>query len=129
MAESIKFELQGLQQLLARLDSDALLRKPVRKLMSSIGRRGKEEGRSSAPRRTGTLAGSFAYRVSPKSVPTFVAIHVKAKRGSVSYPRVLEYSPKHGHKGWLLRAVQAARPTFSAILAKAGKEIEAAWRR
>lgn len=122
---SIKVEVTGLQQLLPRIDGDRLLRKPISKLFSSIGRRGREHGRQVAPRATGKLAASMTHRVSPKPIPTFVAIVNTARNKSgVSYPRILEYSPKHGHKGWLSTALKALMGRIRPEIDEAARDIE-----
>ena len=118
-------ELVGFKRILGKLEAGQLLRRPVRNLLANVGRRGRDQGRSVAPRATDKLASSVTYRVDSKAVPTFVAVRVTAKnpRG-VSYPRVLEFSPKHRHKSWLQTALAALMGQLAPEIDQAAREIE-----
>jgi len=132
MTYSVK--LEGADRLMNLLKGDALLAKPIKNALKAVGQMGKAEAKAHAPRRhTGGLVRTIGYKVSSK--PRWVAITSKDPRmiltqghGVSSLGRFLEFSPKHGHKGWLMNAMQAVSGKLSAVLNQAAGEIEAAWR-
>lgn len=124
MAYSLK--LEGVERLNARLDADKLIVRPMRKALGEIGKVGKTESKAGAPRRQGTLSQSIGYRVDSKA--RYVAFQVSAKRGGVSYPRVLEFADKWGHAGWLMSAMKGVKRWASGALQGAARDMEATFR-
>ena len=109
VASEYQIKLEGADELIRKLESESLIGKPIRRLFSKVGIQGKNAAKSSAPLATGRLNASITTRMSGKQVPTFIAVRVGAvnPRG-YSYPRLLEFSPRHGHREWLLRAFRGA---------------------
>lgn len=123
---SYTVRLEGADRLRDLLQGDKLLAKPIKNALKAVGALGKEQGRAYGPRRTGRLVQSVGYRVSSK--PRWVAVQVKATRSGFSYPRLLEFSGKHGHRGWFMQAIQGVMGRMGGILNQAASEIEREWR-
>ena len=124
MAYSVK--LEGADRLMDLLKGDKLLAKPIKNALKAVGTLGKAEGKAHGPRHSGRLVQSIGFRVSSK--PRWVAVTVKATRQGFSYPRLLEFSGKHGHRGWFMQAMQAVMGKMGGILNNAASEIEREWR-
>lgn len=129
--------IEGLRQLrrLIRPPSN-LLAKPWHNAMTDLKEAGERVARRHAPVRTGYLLSKIKSAIQKKAMPMWAAIRVRARRRShgyprgFEYPRLLEYSPKHGHKGWFnppIRSLWGSRARLA--LTKAGKEIARRWRR
>jgi len=119
----IQVESGGIRRLLERLESERLLRRPLRKLFAALGRRGRDEGRSIAPRATGRLASKMTYKTGGRAIPN-VSIQAKARNRDFPYPRLLNFSPKHGHLGWLTDAMEALMDRITPELDDAARDIE-----
>ena len=117
-------KVDGVEGLMAKLQSDAILAKPMRRAFSRIGIQGKTAAKLSAPYATGALRSSISTRMSSAKVPTFVAVVVKATRNGFSYPRLIEFSPKHHHVAWLETAVTGIMSGISTFLDDAAREME-----
>ena len=122
-------EVQGLRELVARLNPDRLLSRAIKKAMSEVGKEGRAQAKAIAPRRTGRLAGSITYKLSRPlpltDIPRGVAVVIKARnpRG-YAYPRRLEFDPRSRHRNWFLGAMEAARGKFEGLLRSAARDIE-----
>ena len=118
-------EVEGIRELLRKLETDRLMRNPIRRFFASIGKRGRDDARDFAPRRTGRLAAKMTYRVSGKAIPEHVAIIAKARAArDFSYPRLLEYSRKHGHLRWLATGLEALMGRIGPELDDAARDVE-----
>lgn len=126
MASGYAIQLEGVDHLRRVLNADHLITKPVRKALGEIGKVGKTEAKGDAPRRAGKLSQSIGYRVDSKA--RYVSIQVAAKRGSVNYPRILEFSPKHHHKGWLMSALRDVSRWAGGVINNLASDIEASWK-
>ena len=117
--------IQGADRLIAKLAAEPLWDKAVRRLLSRVGLQGKQAGMAAAPVAAGRLRSSISSRLSSKAIPTFVSIRVGATspRG-YPYPKVLEFSAKHHHKGWLAEALRGAKSSFATFLSDAARDIE-----
>jgi hypothetical protein len=114
------------ERLLDLLKSGDFIYKPVKKALAKVGQAGKRAAQGAAAVHTGQMRQKISYRVNTrKKEPRFVVISARAvnSRGR-SYPRVLEFSPRHGHKGWMLGAVQGIRGDINSSMADAAGEIE-----
>ena len=124
------FKLEGADRLNRILQNGEFVYKPVKRALAKIGQAGKAAARGAAPYRTGALRSSITYRVNTrKKEPRFVAIATRAVSGRrYPYPRALEFSTRSGHKGWLLRAIQAIRGDIDSKLGAAASDIEQEWK-
>ena len=127
---------KGLKELHALLvPGNALLERPWKAAMEALAEAGAEAARQAAPvGKTGQLKAGIYARVQKGTFPKWVAIRSRAKRKSPKYPRgypyprLLEYSAKHGHKGWFSTAIEGAwGQKAESVLAEASNEIAKIW--
>lgn len=126
---TVQLKVDGLQDLLRKTTPGrAIIRPAMLGAMDAIGRAATTSARSGAPHRTGELAKSMRYEVRGKGIP-WVNIQARALAQSdgYPYPRLLEYSPKHNHKGWLKRSIQRTRGRLTSALQAATAEIQRRW--
>ena len=126
MAIRLQTSVPSLPGLLARLSADRLLRKPIRALLSRVGKAGRAAGKVAAPvGATRQLSSNITFRVSAKQIPTFVAIVASARsRQGFPYPKLLEFSPKHKRKGWLSTPLEGVVARLAPDLEAAARDIE-----
>lgn len=132
--------LRGLRRLLT--PPDELLADPWKTAMIFLAESGEGKAKAGAPVATGRLREKVGGRVQKKPMPMWVAIRArglrKARAGATSrsaayyrrgypYPRLLNYSPKHGHRFWFDTAVSPMLATADEALEKAGDEIARLW--
>lgn len=113
-------------KLISLLKAGEFIYKPVKRALAKIGQAGKRAAQAGAPVYSGLLRSKISYRVNTrKKEPRFVAISTRAvsSRG-VSYPRILEFSGRHHHKGWMLGAVSGISGDINSALGDAASEIE-----
>ena len=133
MAETVYIEgLKELRRLLT--PPDELLAEPWKKAMDVLAAKAQEAARAAAPvGQTGVLKARIYAKVQKKPFPLWLAVRSRGVRKSAAYPRgypyprLLEYSGKHQHKGWFTSAVQSAWAMADTMLAQAGDEIEKKW--
>lgn len=79
--------------------------------MNDIAKKSRLSAIAGAPMRSGKLKASIRERIQKKPFPTWIAVDAQARgrrggnRSNYPYPRLLEYSSKHGHAGWLSNAL------------------------
>ena len=132
MPLKIDIELEGLSALRRLLEPpENLYAKPWEEGMDKLASMGGLAAQRSAPLATGKLQGSIRTRVQKKPFPTWIAIRVgaRARKTRYPYPRLLAFSQKHGHKDWLLKAVQPVWRGAEDVLRKAGDIIARRWAR
>lgn len=130
MPNAYEFKLEGASALVARLEAEGLIGKPIRRIFSKLGIQGKQAAKSMAPKATGRLSASITTRMSGRAVPKFVAVLVKATNSrGYSYPKLLEFSFRHGHRNWLLTAFQGAMGGLHSFMNDAAKVIEDDWKK
>jgi hypothetical protein len=120
--------VEGLDELLRKLTPE--LYEPAGKAaLTEIGASAANAARAGAPRLSGKLAGSITPKTNPGPQPRWAAVRVGAvsSRG-YGYPKLLEFSPKHGHRDWLKSAVTRAQGSFAAAVDKAARAVEGKWR-
>lgn len=117
-------EVRGLTELLAKL-TPALYQEAGKGMLKVIADAGAQSARAGSPRMTGKLGGSITPKVNPGAKPAWAAVKVAelSPRG-YSYPRLLEFSPKHHHRNWLQSSIQRARGAFSGAITTAAAAIE-----
>ena len=132
MAGSYGLTLEGGRRIATLMASDALLVKPIKNLLKSVGMKGRDLARAAAPRgRTGGVAKHIGYRVTKKGVAirAYDPRMVRNKGRVVgNLPRFLEWSTKHHHRGWLKQAMAGLISQLSAILHEGADEIERTWK-
>ena len=136
-AIKLSIEVSGLKTLMKMLDNpEGELYGPAwRKGMEDIAAQGGASAERGAPRDAGQLAGSISVDVQKRLFPQWAAIRVKAVRRSkaypsgFSYPRLLAFSPKHGHRDWLINAVAPIWNNADKFLERIGQEIARQWGR
>lgn len=116
--------VEGLEELLAKLTPE-LYEAAGKQALKEIADAGAQSARGGAPRMSGKLAGSVRPKVNPGAKPAWAAVTVGAlsPRG-YSYPRLLEFSPKHHHQNWLKSAIDRAKGSFAGAVGKAASMIE-----
>ena len=131
MPIAYRVKLEGIDPLLKKLQHEPMLSKPLRRLMSRVGILGKGSAKAGAPRgRTGQLSSKITTRMSTKAIPTFVAIRASAmSKQGYPYPRLLEFSGKHGRREWLLRSIQGVMGQIVGYVNDTAREIEQEWKR
>ena len=123
----ITTEVKGLRELQKLLTGQALYAKPWRDGMEDIAFLSGQRARARAPQRRGSLRGSIEVRVQKRPFPTWLAVRVRARRKSYPYPRLLEYSAKYHHKGWLRSAIDPVWRDVGQVLARIGADIARKW--
>lgn len=125
-----EIRVEGMDQVLRKLRGEgaALYAEPLRAALRELAARADQRGRAVAPRATGQLVSKLTHKVSARAVPRWALVKTTARNKDFSYPRLLEYSPKHGHQGWLRRAVRQSLVGAQATLDRAARRIEALWR-
>ena len=130
MSKPISIEIQGMDKLLSKLHATpAIHAKPVKDALTEMGKIGQSAAQQNAPSDTGRLRAGIRYRVNAGPNPSYVVVRSGTTRKGYPYPRLLEFSGKHGHRDWLLNAIKGAQGRFRATLTGAVRDIEAAWRR
>ena len=128
--------IEGLAELRRLINPPSeLMAEPWRDAMDALAAAGQAAAQAAAPRgATGQLRVKIFGRVQRKPMPMWVAIRARAKRKSrkyprgYPYPRLLEVSAKHGHKGWFTAPLMSAMVgRAEQELAKAGDAIQRRW--
>ncbi len=116
--------------------ADDLIAAPWRTAMTDLAESGAAAGVSAGPSRSGRLRSRIYARVQQKAFPMWAAVRSRGARRSkaypkgFAYPRLLEYSQKHGHAGWFSGSVEPRLIGQSeAILSVAADEVERRWSR
>ena len=65
----------------------------------------------------------MTYKTGGRAIPN-VSIQAKARNRDFPYPRLLNFSPKHGHLGWLTDAMEALMDRITPELDDAARDIE-----
>lgn len=128
--------VEGLKELRRILrPPDELLAEPWKRAMTNLSEAGGQAALNAAPVKSGLLRRKIYAKVQKKPFPQWAAARARGTRKSAKYPkgypypRLLEFSQRHGHKGWFTTAVQQAWNQADAVLAKAGNEIQEIWKR
>lgn len=128
--------LQALQKLLQPID--ALVIEPWHRAVLGLVEFGERSGKSGAPRREGKLQSKIKSAMSKrKDLRAWGAVrsrgvNTKSKSSQYPrgypYPRLLNYSRKHGHTGWFDRGViEPVMARAGGALDKAADEITKKW--
>lgn len=124
---------------------DALIAAPWKEAMTELADEGAKLGVSGAPSRSapvppkgygGPVRNKIKAAVMKGAFPKWAAVRVRAKQRSAKYPkgydypRLLEYSDKHGRAGWFDRAAVAPiGQKVDATLTNAANKIAEKWGR
>lgn len=126
----VNIEVKGLKELLRLLKpAENLYAEPWRDGMEDIASETGRQARARAPRRTGGILRSIQTKVQKKPFPTWLSVRAYARNRNYPYPRLLEYSVKHGHRDWMKRAVDPVWDTAHRTLNRIGQEIAHVWER
>jgi hypothetical protein len=123
-------DMPGLATLRKVMTPDSLYLQPWRDGMEKLAGLASSRAQSFAPvGQTGKLRRSVRAVVQKKPFPTWLAVRVYAKAGKkrYSYPKMLNYSPKHHHKLWLDRAIDPVWSGAEHMLNEIGAEIGRNW--
>lgn len=124
----LTIEVQGLKALQRLLSPpENLYAEPWAKGMRSLGSQAGLAAQRGAPVRTGMLQGRIRTAVQNRPFPTWIAIRNQARRKGYPYPRLLAFSPKHGHRDWLINAVGPVFRNAGSALGRIGDEIARRW--
>lgn len=138
MPDSIKLAqnayIEGLNDLRQLLDPpDDLVIKPWREAMQNLVDEGIKGVKASAPQRSGQTQARIFGKFQSKSFPAWLAIRSRGVRKSKAYPRgypyprLLNYSTKHGHAGWFDRGITPMLEKAESALAEAGRVVAQKW--
>lgn len=101
--------------------------------MQHIGNLAAQQAQAVAPRgATGKLAGAVTYKVQAKAVPLYAMVVDTVRAGDrkrTNYARILEFSQKHGHMGWMRDAIKSVWSQVDHALDAAANAIERHWGR
>lgn len=139
MAASIQFdyEVEGVEDLLRKLDPDALLA-PMRDFLESAGEIIQKTEKQRAPVESGALQGSIRYEVGGGSPPRWLKVesHVTSAKG-FPYPAALNTGGQYHYRstafagsataGWWDRGLDDADWPFAALQSKFVAEIQRIW--
>lgn len=130
-APRLTIQLVGLRRVLRATDPEYLLGHPVREVLDEIASQGADRARSVGPRgETGQLTARITHRVSPADIPRWAVVKTDARsRRGYSYPRLLEFSGKHGHRDWLRKAVLSGSRGLRGAVNQLGRLLKERWRR
>lgn len=121
-------ELPALRRLLR--PPETLYGAPWRHGIDELASRGGLAAQRGAPFRTGKLQAAMRTRVQRKPFPEWIGIYTYARSASrYPYPRLLAFSWKHGHRDWLLRALQPVWGRVEETLKRIANDIGNTWSR
>ncbi len=124
----LSVQLDGYRELKRKMRTDELLAEPWREALESAAVYAHQEAQAAAPVRTGKLQASIGWKMSARPLPFWAKVETKARAPKrFNYPALLNFSPKHGHKGWLTDMRNRIQGNINAILERAAKEIERLW--
>ena len=123
-------QIEGLRELRRLVNPpEELYSDAWRRSMQALAAAGEAAARSAAPHgATLRLSRSIRARVQKRPFPLWTAIRVGARNRRYPYPRLLEFSPKHGHKRWLAGAINRVWASADRFLGDAGQRILERWR-
>lgn len=129
-SRGVSVEVHGLKELREKLEANKLIARPIRAALQKLADAGKAAAKGHAPRRSGRLDNRVSNKLDPRPLPGYAVIKTDALGDNrYGYPRMLEFSPKHGHKDWLLNALDSVRNQAASLLSEAAREIESTWGR
>ena len=125
---TFKIAVDGLPQLRRKLKADEAYAEEWHDCLEDIAKAAVAAGARVAPRgKTGKTASSMTYKLSAKTTVMSARVVNTARNKGYPYPKLLEYSPKHGHQRWLLHALDSIRGHVTATLNGVGRRIERRW--
>ena len=134
----INVRILGIRELMDKL-GPGLTAKPVREFMESAAIAVQSKARRQSPVDSGRLRNSIAYELEDAEVPTWARIGTNVTERGVSYPLILELSPKHHYRGtqhagqptrgWFTGSLAASVPGIKRLLRDLGRDLERRWRR
>jgi mannitol-1-phosphate/altronate dehydrogenase len=125
-----KVEVNGYSRLRRLLRDEAELYGPAwRDAMEQIGEIAADRARDVAPKgATGNLRAAVGHKVQAKAVPLYAMVVANRPsttgRKKVNVAKILEFSPKHGHQGWMRNAVKSVWGQVDRALEAAANAIE-----
>jgi hypothetical protein len=130
---SFKIEIPNLKRLQDRLIiKEDLYWAPLKEALAELGTLGAADARAVASgfARSGAMSASIGHHVNDAPAPLWVVVRATAvNKSGRSYPALLEFGAKYGHKHWLRGAVRRAQSQAAALLSAAAAKIEANWGR
>lgn len=133
---TIEINQRDLQRLVQKCITEPVYRKPVKAMMGNVARVAEAHARRGAPHgRTGQLRNRISSKITGGAIPAAVvktdALNDRGgKRGRpYPYPRLLEFSPKHGHRDWLKNSIDQARGAINGQINRAASLIASEWGR
>ena len=124
----IEIHVEGLAQLIKVLTPpENLYAGPWARGMRALGTQAGLAAQRGAPVDTGYLQSRIRTAVQNRPFPTWIAIRSRAQRRGYPYPRLLAFSPKHGHRDWLINALKPVIAGSEHVLNRIAQEIERKW--
>lgn len=127
-AINITLEVTGLSELRRLLSPpESLYAEPWRRGMTDLGTSLRSAALAAAPARSGRLRASVRMSIQKKPFPNWLAVRLGARRRGYPYPRLLEFSGKHHHRGWLQNSARGPLAAIDMTLNRIGHEILRRW--
>lgn len=134
--------IEGLRELLKKLDGDAVLGQPIKHALNQIGAFGETRAKQRAPRASGRLSAGISHKMDVRPIPLWTKVGyvngaMPTNKG-FRYPYALNASKKRiyhyaGTKKktyrWLSGVMAQVRRQFGSLIQNAAREIESNWRR
>ena len=124
---SFEVDMIGLAELRRLMTGNELYAGPWRSGMTRLASQAGLSAQHGAPVATGKLQGSIRAAVQNRPFPLWAAVRVRARRRGYPYPRLLEFSPKHQHREWFLRALRTVWAGADTVLNDIGAQIARKW--
>lgn len=129
LAQKFSIELEGLKHIVTELTDSEVYREPWQQGMDALGKVAQQFAIQAAPLFKGPTIAKMAYRVQNKPIPLYVVVKTTAKnpKSGYGYPRLLEYTTKWRHLGWMVNAIKNSRSVWGGVLDGVATKIAAKW--
>lgn len=128
---AIEIKVLNLPEIRRKLRAENLYAGPWAEGMEEIGVLAQHFAVAGAPLGEGPGAGGtiaeMFHKVGGGKIPLSVKVGTRRRRRGFAYPRLLNYSPKHGNMHWLDKAIARAWPSVSRILDRVGERVRKQW--
>lgn len=138
---TMKMEVRGLQELIAKTRDKKLIGEPLRRFFNRATLKVESRGKVNAPVDKGRLRGGLASEVDTAEIPRWGKVGTDVSHRGFPYPKALDESDRYHYRGggalglsgantqgWFSeRSVQASLEDIRGYLREAGSDIKAIW--
>lgn len=123
---SLKVEIKGVPQLLAKLSPD-LYNALSKVALENMGKAAAQQAMREAGsfRKTGALSSGITHKMNSNPKPLWVA--VTTRKLPRRYAWILEFDAKYGHKNWLKNSVKRGQAMAGGLMSALASKIQAKW--